>query len=160
MTDKKEVVETKETTVEKAEAARIVPAKPQSPLWWVLGTLIAVVFIILLAGAFKQAFYLGGNDGRYDNHMGFNTVRGDRGGMRGGMMHDDNDDSHVTGVVTAIDNATLTVAGEGTTKKVTINDSTEYYGAAQPVKVNDTVRIMGTTSDDSFTASKVMISRE
>ena len=161
MADKKEVVETKEKSVDKSNAAPVAQSGMQNPLWWVLGTLLAVVFIILLAGAFRQAFYFGGMDGRYDNnHMGFNTVRSDRGGMRGGMMHDDNDNSRITGVITAIDGSTLTVAGEGTTKKVTTNDSTEYYGAAQPVKVNDTVRIMGSTTGDSFSASKVMISRQ
>jgi hypothetical protein len=162
MADKKEVVETKETAVEKPKTApTVVTPKQRSPLWYVLGTLVAVVFIILLAGAFRQAHDRQEAARTFDRSSSFGLD--DRRMMRGGMMNDRDDISdttHVSGVVTSIDGSIITVAGNGSSKKVTINDKTEYFGAAQPVKVNDSVQIKGTTSGETFTATRILTSRQ
>lgn len=160
MADKKESKKSNEQAATALVTQSAATNHARSPLWYVLGTLIAVVFIILLAGAFKQTF-IRQDTGRFERSAGFGFD--DRHMTRGGMMgnrYQMNDDDHVSGVVTALNGSVLTVAGNGATKKVMINDSTEYYGAAQPIKVNDSVRIMGTTSGETFTATRIMISRQ
>ena len=142
---------TKETAVE--------TNKQRSPLWWILGTVLVVLVLLFLAGAAKRAFH---DESKFNDRFdrgGFGMIEG-RGGRGGHMTDRLNDDTSVSGVVIKIDGSMLTVAGNGTTKQVTINDSTEYYGATQPVKVNDSVRIHGTTSNDVFTAAQIMISRQ
>jgi hypothetical protein len=139
-----------------------------SPLWWVLGTLAGVLVLMLIAGAVRHHMWqqrsLTTTDFRPgQSHTGNRYDREGRGGAFGGGMMGGttNNSTMVSGVITAIDGATLTVAGNGTTKAVITNDdTTEYFGAAQPVKVNDSVRITGTTSGDAFTATRVMIHRQ
>ena len=137
-----------------------------SPLWWVLGTLVTVCVLMMIAGAMRhfwqQRALTNSNFGPGMGRMIDRFDRDGRGGAFGGGMMGGttNNSTMVSGVVTAIDGATLTVAGNGTTKAVTTNDTTEYFGAAQPVKVNDSVRITGTTSGDAFTATRVMIQRQ
>lgn len=159
MAEQKEVVETTTKSSTTPKSSDVATTNTVSPLWWVLGTLVVVTLVIFTAGATRQLLSQRDNS-RADHNFGFGMD--DRHMMRGGMMHDDlaSDDSHVGGVVTNISGSTLTIAGNGTTKKVTVNDSTEYYGAAQPVKINDSVQIIGTTSNDTFTASRIMISRQ
>lgn len=136
--------------------------KQVSPLWWIFGTLLSVVILLFILGAVKHFMYAYSYDSPRDIRSGNMYDRSfDRRGMRGGMMDDDTlNTTRVSGVVTAIDNGTLTVAGNGTTKQIKTTDTTEYYGAAQPVKVNDSVHVMGTTEGDVFTATRVMISRQ
>lgn len=62
----------------------------------------------------------------------------------------------IRGVVTAVSGDTFTVAGNGATNSVKTDSSTEYIGG-DSVKVNDTVLVLGTTSESTFTASKVYI---
>jgi hypothetical protein len=136
--------------------------------WWIIGGALAVVAMIC-GMAWGMAHRTAFVDGRFDGPMmqsNFSDSRFDRDGMRGGggMMGDrdaiSSDSTRVSGVVTAINGSTLTVAGNGTTKQVTTNDSTTYYGAAQPVKVNDSIMITGTTSGDTFTAGRIVIQRQ
>ena len=160
MADKKEAEKSNEQAARAHVTQSNTTNRARSPLWYVLGTLIAVVFIILLAGAFKHAL-IRQDTGRFERSagFGFDDRHMARGGMKGNRDRT-NDGAHIRGLVTALNGSVLTIAGNGTTKKVTINDSTEYYGAAQPVKVNDSVRIMGTTSGDTFTATRIVISRQ
>lgn len=145
--------------------------KNSNRTWWIIGgTLAGLAVIAMICGmvwgmTHRTAFV----DGRFDGPMmqsNFEDSRSGRGGMRGGggMMGDrdtiSSDSTRVSGVVTAINGSTLTVAGNGTTKQVTTNDSTTYYGAAQPVKVNDSIMITGTTSGDTFTAGRIVIQRQ
>lgn len=163
----------KETTTTIANEAKVAQpaqqtAKTIHPLWWILAAAIALFIAILLAAAAKQLFYRGPITGS-TNQMSSNSMMhcgrfGDRTRMRGGMMDDNeqlpSNSIRVSGVVTAIDGMKLTIAGYGASKIVEINDKTEYYGAAQPVKVNDTVMISGTSSGDTFTASRITIRRQ
>lgn len=64
--------------------------------------------------------------------------------------------SIVEGVVTAANTAALTVAGNGTTSTVSTTSSTQYQGGSQAA-VNDTVIVTGTTTNGTFTATKIVI---
>lgn len=152
-----------------AKTKRTVPAL--STGWWVV---LAVVAFFALLGAFAI--------GNAVMHMAVNRttrvvtdVSGSRGmmfqderGLRtGGMMgvrsdFDENTVSttRVSGVVTAVDGSTITVAGNGTTRKVIVNDSTVYVGDDKPAAVNDTIMVVGTTSGDTLTANRVMLQRQ
>ena len=159
MATKSEETRPKEATEVIKTNKQVVETKKQvNPLWWVLGTVLVIFVLILLGAAAKRAFMHNqtGSDRFERSGMAMMDGRGGRGHM---MMDRMNDDNTVSGVVTKIDGSTLTVAGNGATKQVTINASTEYYGAAKPVKVNDSVRIQGTTSGETFTADQIMISR-
>lgn len=168
MVNKKSAKESVEATatpmtkpvVTKESLEQPTPSKPISPLWWIFGTLLFVVILIFILGAVKHAMYAYQYDTYRDMRNGHMYDRSfDRGDMRE-SLRDSRSSSLVSGVVTAIDGNMLTVAGSGTTKQVKTTDTTEYYGAAQPVKVNDSVRVMGTTEGDTFTATRVMISRQ
>lgn len=145
-------------TVEPAQPVDL--TQPVNPLWWILGTLLAVGIVVFALGAAKHAMFMYRYDSRPDTRSGAMYDRSE--GLRDmrESLRDNASSSSVSGVVTAINNNTLTVAGRGTTKQIKTTDSTEYYGAAQPVKVNDSVRIMGDASGDTFTATRVMISRQ
>ena len=159
--------QTQETTTTSEETSRVQPAKQIHPLWWILATAVALCAIIALAAAAKQLFYRGLPIGstQTNTNMARTPHRfNDRHHMRGGRMNDNQEYSdnstRISGVVTAIDGTKLTIAGYCTSKIAETNDKTQYYGAAQPVKVNDTVMITGTTSGDSFTASRITIRRQ
>ena len=66
----------------------------------------------------------------------------------------------MSGVVTAVDGSIITVAGNGTTTKVTTTDSTTYTGDDKPAAVNDTIMVVGTTSGDTFTATRISLQRQ
>lgn len=85
----------------------------------------------------------------------------ERGWIRGDLGDTDtnSDRTVVSGVVTAVDGSTLTVAGNGTTTKVVVNDDTTYRGSSKPAAINDTIRVVGTTSNDTVTATTVYLSR-
>lgn len=169
-TKKEEVTTPVETPVITPEPVQTVAAaekKPTNPLWWVLGTALGILVILLLASAIKNALdyshavrttsadrdYRGGYNDRFEGGMG-------RGGMMMTGQGATNSSTRITGVVTTVDGTKLTVAGNGTTKTVETNDSTQYYGAAQPVKVNDSVMVYGTTANDVFTATRITIQRQ
>lgn len=89
------------------------------------------------------------------------------GGFSGTTMQDDGDTSttssatRVSGVVTAVDGDTITVAGNGTTKKVTVSSNTTYTGSSEPAKVNDTIVAFGAKdSSGTLVASTVRLTRE
>lgn len=80
---------------------------------------------------------------------GFGMMRGESG----------NSSTRISGVVTAVDGDTLTVAGNGTTVTVKVTDSTTYSGSSKPATVNDSIVAVGTTSDDVFTATSIRLTR-
>lgn len=84
--------------------------------------------------------------------------------MRGGWDSDDTSTStsstRLSGVVMAVSGDTITVAGGGTTTKVTATSSTNYTGSSEPAKVNDSIVVFGTqNSDGSLTATSIRLVR-
>ena len=67
-----------------------------------------------------------------------------------------NSSDRVLGVVTNVGSNQFTVAGNGSTKDVLTNSSTQYSGGGS-VKTNDTVIVFGTTTNNQFTADRVVI---
>ncbi len=140
--------------------------------------LLVLVFLALLCTAFmfgKQAADRFDRDDRFGGQMmtqrqsGGYSARGgmmDDGfgrGMRGGASSDTNSASstRVMGVVTVVDGDVITVAGNGTTTKVTVNDNTTYTGDDKPAKVNDTIMAVGARdSSDNLVAATVRLSRQ
>lgn len=141
--------------------------------------LLAIVFFTLLCVAFAlgtraddQTFR---DAPRFDG--GRMMMRDDSGmgdGKRGGMTDDGfghrsmmRGDANITsstrvmGVVTDVDGDTITVAGNGTTTKVTVNDNTTHTGEDKPAKVNDTIMATGARdADNNLVASSVRLSRQ
>lgn len=62
----------------------------------------------------------------------------------------------VGGVVTAVNGQSFTLAGNGTTNTVQTNSSTQFVGASK-VSVNDSVVAVGTTNNDTFMATQVVV---
>jgi hypothetical protein len=62
--------------------------------------------------------------------------------------------TELTGVVTAVNDGSIVVAGNGTTETITTNSSTVYDNSVKPA-VNDTVTIVGTTSGSTTTATEI-----
>lgn len=146
--------------------------------------LLSLIFLGLLWGAFalgQRAEDSRNNFGRGGSSMMRNGDFGDgddlRRGARGSTMQDGfrgqagpmrtGDDANtptstrVSGVVTAVDGDTITVAGNGTTTRVTVNEHTSYVGDDKPAKTNDTVMASGARqSDGSLLASVIRLSRQ
>lgn len=130
--------------------------------WWLVGALgLGVVLAFMLGMLVAGAKYM--NYSRY-GAPSFDGDRDERAGMmmegrRGGMMrggvggYDASTMAH--GVVTAVSDSEMTVVGNGTSKKITLNSSTTY-GTNKP-KVNDSVMVRGTTSGETFTATSVQV---
>lgn len=103
--------------------------------------------------------------GQIGNNGSTTDGYGPRGGMmRGGWDSDDTSTStsstRLSGVVTAVSGDTITVAGGGTTTKVTATGSTNYTGSSEPAKVNDSIVVVGTqNSDGSLTATSIRLVR-
>lgn len=104
---------------------------------------------------------VGNSSGGTNNTNGYGP--GPRGGMMQGGLDQDTDTtnaSRISGVVTAVSGDTITVAGGGTTTKVTVSSDTNYSGSSEPAKVNDTITAVGTkNSDGSLTATSVRLYR-
>ena len=120
----------------------------------------AVVALILVFGVFVVGAIAGRASG--DRFMGWHnsiTIKPGpammqrRGVSQGGLFSTTN---HISGVVTAVNGDSLTVAGNGATNTVTTNSSTQYQGGGS-VKINDTVIAFGSTSSNTFTATEVDI---
>jgi len=74
----------------------------------------------------------------------------------GAFMGGENSNTRVTGTVAAVNDTSLTVAGNGTKKVVTLNGATKYLNDTKP-KVNDSILAIGSTSGETFTASSVRV---
>lgn len=136
---------------------------------------LTVVFLLLLCGAFAAGKHAGGRlerPGRFGVGQTTRGVYGQRGSMtngggfgRGAGFNNAGTDSanstRVSGVVTAVDGSTVTVAGNGTTTKVTVSSSTTYVGSSQPAQVNDTIMASGARDGSgNLVAATVRLSRQ
>jgi hypothetical protein len=93
--------------------------------------------------------------GEFGTHMGGSP-------MGAGIRHElgssttSNGETRLSGVVTAVNGSSFTVAGSGATNNVTTNSSTQYQSGNQ-VKVNDTLLVTGTSSNGTLTATHIVI---
>ncbi len=143
--------------------------------WWAVVAILAFFATLgLVAAGFAVQRSVSSTDDvrfagrgmmRQDFDSDFSGQRGGR--LRGGMMgqgdleSDTNTNaSRVNGVVIAISGSTITVAGNGQTTKVVVNDSTTYMGDDKPAAVNDTIMAVGTKDGDTLIASQVILQRQ
>ena len=163
-TNESNVTETKPV----AGKSKMVWYAPEHRPFVVAGLLIIV--ILLLGVSFMAGRHVWRRDGEFGGRqfttMQFvpNGVRSYDGGLRGGMMRGDGlatSNTRVNGVVTAVDGNTITVAGDGTTTKVTVSSNTTYSGSSEPAKVNDTITAIGAKdASGTLIASSVYLSRQ
>ncbi len=131
---------------------------------------LLIVFLLLLGGAFMAGRHAWRNDQifetRHFSSMQFSPDSawsyGD--GFRIDVMRGQRStasNTRVSGVVTAVDGNTITVAGDGTTSKVTVSSNTAYSGSSEPAKVNDTITAVGAKDGSGvLIASSVYLSRQ
>jgi len=62
--------------------------------------------------------------------------------------------NYQTGVVTAVNSDNIVIAGNGQQTTIKTNSSTQYVNSKKPA-VNDTVSIVGTTADNTITATQI-----
>ena len=126
------------------------------------GAVIVLLIVFMLGAAaaghhrvYRTGGFYGGGPGPVTVGMG----RGERVFMHSGNFGGtvtDNGQTRTTGVVTAVNGSSFTLAGNGATTNVTTNGSTQYQNG-NTVKVNDTVMVVGTTSNNTLTATSVVI---
>lgn len=164
----------KATTDQPAAPSKVTRKFPRLSVgWWVILAVVAFFAVLGLCAAGSTVVHMATNTttrvvGGIDGDRSFVTQT-TGGGLRMGRMmggRGDFDDTNTTsttrvsGVVTAVDGSTITIAGNGTTVKVTVNDSTSYSGDDKPAAINDTIIAVGTTSGDTFTATRVVLQRQ
>ncbi len=64
--------------------------------------------------------------------------------------------NYQTGVVTAVNSDNIVIAGNGKQTTIKTDSSTQYVGGTKPV-VNDTVSVVGTTTDNTITATQISV---
>jgi hypothetical protein len=100
------------------------------------------------------------NQGMMNNQGGFGPMNGQR--PMGGQRHFGSGQAanrqFLTGVVTVVNGANFTVAGNGSTETVNTSGSTTFVGKTS-VSVNDTVRVIGTVSGSVWTADRVIVNQ-
>lgn len=141
---------------------------------WVAGVVAAVVLVYLLVmsigfwtfGMWADHKYatLNGMGGNYGNHM--MQERGAFNEATFTMRQSDSDGLTTTttnttytqtrGVVTAVNNDSIVVAGGGKAQTIKTNGSTKYVDDIKP-KVNDTVVVTGTKDGDALMATQVAV---
>ena len=138
---------------------------------WMIGLAIAGGLVLLASGLLigrwsQPAMYnrlraeqpfMGGQAGmmsKIDGH-GFKKA----GSMSGGLRNqtDGTEYTRLRGVVTEVSESQLTIAGNGTTKTINLNNATEYIGKGDKPATNDSVMVIGTDKDGTFTAAKVRV---
>ncbi len=62
--------------------------------------------------------------------------------------------NYQTGVVTAVNSDNIVIAGNGKQTTIKTDSSTQYVGGTKPV-VNDTVSVVGTTTNNTITATQI-----
>jgi hypothetical protein len=122
--------------------------------WVILAAVALVAFIGVNAVSFHQASSVAiGPDGPRTTII----RRGAYGEARVKLDQGAQDSStQVNGVITAISGNTLTVAGNGTTRSVTVSSSTQYSGATSAA-VNDTVIANGSVTGTTFDATTILV---
>jgi len=125
---------------------------------WLYGLLgVLILLVVLMAGVgianhhrrLERGIVTSGQFGTGfgERHQGFMAM--------GGKQLADGQ-NRTSGVVTAVNGSSFTLAGHGSTTEVTTNSSTQYRDG-NTVKVNDTVVVSGTTINGTLTATKVVI---
>jgi len=124
---------------------------------------IVIVAIVVAGGLFIMGAVA-------DHAMNFNRERGQAIMAGGGFLRGGNDfgrrpamgqtlntnQVQISGVVTAVNGQSFTVAGNGSTNTVQTNSDTQYVNGSK-VSVNDSVMVVGTTNGGTFTAAQVAI---
>lgn len=137
----------------------------QHPIRWALAGLalfllllglLALSALARLLHRAEQQSGISGSPGGY----GYQRTEDGHSMMRRGQAAPSTDSTRVIGVVTQVNADSFTVAGNGTTKTVKTNGSTVYNTAGNKVAVNDSVSVIGVTSGDSFTATRVMVQNQ
>lgn len=168
---KEQDTESKKTVEQDAQTASAPEAKAvtQKTPWplitiGVFATIIVVALIALAASALLHDRRATDQVTSRSGHMGMNNSDfGSRGGStnrpdgmsggRGSFMT-----PTASGVITAINGDTITVAGGGKQVTVKKTSTTVISGDETAIAVNDTVVVMGTkNSDGSVTATRIMI---
>lgn len=126
---------------------------------WLWPVAIVGAFVVL-AGTFSVGLVAGHFGPRGFDRLGpgiKQEMRGHMGGEFGYRVFLRNpNESQLRGVVTNVSGGNFTLAGGGTTNTVTTNSSTQYTGASK-VAVNDSVVVLGTVSNGTFTATHVIV---
>ena len=140
---------------------KIINIQPQHRPW-----IYAVVAVIALMIAFAIGVSAANHrDNRVFQNAKFTQGPGEAGLMPMGERHFTTGggfgtgtgiQNRLTGVVTSVNGDTFTVAGGGSTNQVTTNSSTQYQNGSS-VKVNDTVTVFGTISNNTLTATQIIV---
>lgn len=171
-TEKKQTATSAVQPADTAQTKRKLPKL--APGWWVLIVAVLVFTVMGICAAGSVAVrMISREDSVTTTQTGDRQLMPQRGSnsmQGGGMMRgpggnfrdtsDSTDGTRVSGVVVAVDGSTITVAGNGTTTKVVVNDSTTFMGDDKPATVNDTIMVIGTKSDGTITATHVSLQRE
>jgi len=64
--------------------------------------------------------------------------------------------NYQTGVVIAVNSDNIVIAGNGQQTTIKTNSSTQYVNSKKPV-ANDTVSVVGTTTDNTITATQISV---
>lgn len=137
---------------------------------WLYGLLaVLAVAVVFAAGmtaaryhddrvAIKRSIAAGfiEGDGFGAKEHGFMMFGGHMGGQALGESITINGQTRASGVVTGVNGSNFTIAGSGAVANVTTNSSTSYQNGNQ-VKQNDTVVVLGTSSNNTLTATRVVI---
>jgi hypothetical protein len=122
---------------------------------WLVPALI-VVIVLLLAGLVGGHWHERQGFGGVSGPGGRSMMHRERGFLNRGSLNSNSNQNQLSGTVTAVDGSTFTIAGNGASNQVQTSGTTQYQGGNQ-VKVNDTVIVLGTTSNGTFQATEVVI---
>lgn len=120
----------------------------------IAGGVVVGVIVVFMAGVALDHASLRRQRGELLGQR-FGTGIMHRGG-RMGRQGVKNNENRLRGVVTGVNGDSFTLAGNGATNTVTTNSSTQYTNGSK-VAVNDTVLVVGTTNNGTFTASRIVI---
>lgn len=127
--------------------------------WWLaLGSVIILILAVAALAAAAAYRVSSGNGQGPLRAFGVESrlKSGELGGLSQSSSSAPNGETRKTGVITAVSGDSFTLAGNGTTTQVTTSSSTQYRGGNQ-VKVDDTVVVRGTISNDTMAASRISI---
>jgi len=133
--------------------------KSKYPSWGV-GMAIAIIAIIVVALAGGALIDHAMNQNRFQirtvGNGGFITRTNFSTGFASSGYVSSSNSANISGVVTAVNGTSFTVAGNGATNTVQTNSNTQYVNASK-VAVNDSVVISGSINNGTFTASQVVV---
>ena len=157
-------------TLEEKSSALVVTKKPASNwvLWVVIGSVL--LYLLLMAGAFWAFHKLKDTAESVQNRNETSQRSGWYGYGYGDrnytVRHSESDGLTTTttaktytqtqGVITAVNEDSIVVAGGGKTQTIKTNGDTKYDDEKKPA-VNDTVVVTGTKDGDTITATQVVV---